>query len=76
MNTYRLVICVDVEADTLTEAYGDVYRGMTKSALDWESSDEWFDVDGYHGDPDVLQTARMAYLDKVGLDGNPPSEGK
>jgi hypothetical protein len=56
---YRLIICVDVETNSLADAYKQVYEGMTKSGLDWESSDEWYDKDGETGDPDVLQEARM-----------------
>lgn len=62
----RLVVCIDVESETLAEAYAEVYRGMTASGLEWESSDEWFDEDGGLGDPDRLQAARMAYFAKEG----------
>lgn len=65
---YRLVVCVDVEAASLQEAYGRVYEAMGKvtgpgSSLDWESSDEAFDDNGQI-DAEELQKARTAYLDK------------
>jgi hypothetical protein len=67
-NTYRLVVCVDVQAEDPAKAYGETYEGMTLSGLDWESSDEWFGADGNPADPEELQTARMEYLDGKGLD--------
>jgi len=72
--SYRIVICVDVEADDLAQAYGKVYRAMMAACeappvgigpedLAWESSDEAFDSDGGVVDPDDLQAARMAYFE-------------
>lgn len=66
---YRIVICVDIHAETLEEAYGKLYDFMKQpegSDLDWESTDEWFDDDGTGPeDPKVLQAARMAvYKDR------------
>lgn len=60
--TYRLVVCVDVQAGTPEQAYGLTYEGMALSGLDWESSDEWFGADGEIASPDELQSARMAYM--------------
>jgi len=66
---YRIVICVDIEADSLELAYGKLYDFMKHEApvgwdrrdLDWESTDEWFDDEHAEPqDPDVLQAARMA----------------
>lgn len=66
---YRLVVCIDVEADSLKDAYGKVYEAMGQlpEGLDWESSDEAFDPDGAEIGPKKLQEARMAYLDSVRL---------
>lgn len=66
---YRIVICVDIHADSLELAYGKLYDFMKQpegSDLDWESTDEWFDGDGTEpGDPEVLQMARMkSYKDR------------
>jgi len=64
-DSFRLVICVDVDANDLADAYGKVYEAMAKlpEGMDWESSDEWFDDSGDStGDPDELQAARMKYL--------------
>lgn len=66
---YRIVICVDIHAETLKEAYGKLYDSMKQpegSDLDWESTDEWFDdEDGALGTPEELQEARMAvYKDR------------
>jgi len=66
----RFVICVDIEEDDTTKAYGEMYEAMRKSGLDWESTDEWFPPEeGEPGDPDELQAARMAYF---GPEGPPP----
>jgi len=68
MNTYRLILCIDVDAENLEDAYGEVYRSMGRitgpdTSLDWESSDEWFDEDGELGDPDVFLAARMSFFE-------------
>ena len=68
--TFRLVICLDVSADSLEDAYETVYKQMAKLTtttkdMDWESSDEWFDQDGVLGDPDTLQEARMRVINKL-----------
>lgn len=79
---YRIVICVDVHADDLEQAYAKVYDymacncGITDGAhspgctndIDWESSDEAFDHEGEPVDPDVLQEARMAFFAKRKID--------
>jgi hypothetical protein len=50
MSTYRLVVCIDVSAESLVDAYRIVY-GMMGDACrerdaDWESTDEAYDPDG------------------------------
>jgi hypothetical protein len=43
---YRFVICVDIPADSLKEAYIQLYNKMMESGLAWESSDEAYDDAG------------------------------
>ena len=61
----RLIVCVDVEAKTLEEAYARVHQGMTASGLSWESSDEWYDHDGNRGQSKDLDAACIKYLSTV-----------
>jgi len=64
--TYRLVVCIDVPADSLKEAYGKMRKFVTdgnpENALGWETSDEWYGPDGEQGDEVELQAAIMANL--------------
>lgn len=55
----RIVVCIDVDHDTLEDAYREVYEAMTATGLAWESSDEWFDVDGQQVIEEACQAARM-----------------
>lgn len=65
--SYRLVVCVDVTADNLTEAYRKVRRfiseGPSENALGWETSDEWYGPDGEQGDEAELQAAIMKAIE-------------
>lgn len=64
--SYRIVVCVDVDADDLEDAYRQTYRYMSNmpDGMDWESSDEWFDGDeDGAGDPNELQAVRMKVYD-------------
>lgn len=59
---YRIVVCIDVEADSLTEAYRRVYKKMRvvdNPDFQWESSDEWYDDSGESVDPDTCSDIRM-----------------
>lgn len=67
--TYRFVVCVDINATNLTEAYGHLREAMDAAQDNaqgywegWESTDEAFgpDNDGAIS-PDMLQNARGAY---------------
>ena len=64
--SYRLVICIDVDAESLTQAYGRVHEGMSDVNFEgfegWESSDENFDEDGEAVSPDVMQQARDKFF--------------
>lgn len=67
--TFRLVVCIDVDAESLLEAYGKVYEAMGKitgptSGMDWESSDEAYTPDAEPISEEELSKTRMAYLDK------------
>ena len=62
MAMHRIVVCLDVEAESMKEAYGKVYQ--TLKAVDcedfqWESSDEWYDPDGGQLPAETVQKIRM-----------------
>ena len=70
-HSYRLVVCIDVGAQSTLEAYGKVYEAMAKitgagSDMDWESSDEAYTPNAEPISEDELSKVRMAYLDKRG----------
>lgn len=78
-HSYRLIVCFDIDADSLIEAYGKLVVGLKDANLAWETSDEWYsdeDEDkntGYVGDDvgdvDVLNAAITQYYKD-----NPPKE--
>lgn len=45
-DSYRIVLFVDIEAESATEAYEKLYVTMMATELAWESTDEWFESDG------------------------------
>lgn len=58
---YRLVICLDVEADSLESAYEKVYRtmgGVDCREFQWESTDEAYDEDGNQVEEEEMQRVR------------------
>lgn len=59
----RLVICVDLRTDDLTEAYRMTRQELNKTTLAWETSDEFYpDLDSDDpGDPAELQAAIEKY---------------
>lgn len=69
-NTYRLIVCIDIDAENLSEAYGRLQTCMkagmaaSKPGIAWETSDEWYGEDEYGevGDPNELQAAIMEQL--------------
>lgn len=67
--SFRLVVCIDVEADSLESAYEQTYHALSKlpPGFGWESSDEAYDSDGdgQAVDEDTLSDARMAVLDRI-----------
>lgn len=58
MPQYRLVVCFDIEAEGLQEAYTEMAEKVNTLELAWETSDEWYEFDKEDaGDPDELQKA-------------------
>jgi hypothetical protein len=60
----RIVICVDLASEDLVEGYTELWHGMAKSGLDWESSDEWYAEDGQEIVEEAQQDARMEAIAK------------
>lgn len=67
---YRFVICVDLEASSLEDAYRKLCANMgaveasTQGRVQWESTDEAYEPDGSQVDEDTLSDAIMAVLDE------------
>lgn len=72
----RLVICLDVEANTLEAAYGRVHRFMRTlpDGWYWESTDEAFDHHGEVIPPDDIQKARGAFHENRSIGNEPEPE--
>jgi hypothetical protein len=70
---YRFVVCVDINADNLSEAYGRLYVAMDSAADSlqgnwegWESTDEAYGPDNAGAiHPQTLDDARDAYFMEV-----------
>lgn len=63
----RIVVCLDIEAATPTEAYKKLYQQMPKlhdAGIDWESTDEWYDEDGEALSPEQITEIRQNVLPK------------
>lgn len=77
-DTFRLVICVDIPADTLTEAYGKLYHEMgefeKRTGIEWESTDEAFDRDGEQIHPSDMVDARLKFFETLPDDPTQVSE--
>lgn len=60
MPDYRLIVLVDIAADTLDQAYCKLREAIHADLVDvgYETSDEFY-VDGELGKPDELQEAAM-----------------
>jgi len=64
---FRIVVCIDVDATDLEQAYGRVSDNLGKlpDGMDWESTDEWYDDgDGDAIDEEEIQRVRMATFAK------------
>ena len=65
MGTYRIVVCLDIEASSPEEAYAKLYKNMPRIAaegIDWESTDEWYDDNGAPLSEEQVFAAREAVL--------------
>jgi len=65
--TYRIVVCIDIDADSTEDAYGKVYTAMgllerENEDIEWESSDEWYGPEGNPIPEEDVQAACMAFL--------------
>lgn len=70
MKTFRFVILIDVEAESLKEAYKKIAPEIEKTGLPWETSDEWYEHNDLGeveaaGNPDELQTAIVEALQEM-----------
>jgi hypothetical protein len=67
-DTVRIIVALDVEAKTPEEAYKKLYAAMPllhSRGIDWESTDEWYDVDGEPLDVETISAARLRTLPGV-----------
>lgn len=62
MNEYRFVISVDLDAESLQEAYSKLLKRM--NANDWESTDEAYGPDGERVPEHELTAVRLVVLDE------------
>jgi len=62
---FRFVICVDIPADSLKEAYIKLYNKMAESGLEWESSDEAYDDAGEQISEKDLSITRIDVLTEM-----------
>lgn len=68
----RIVVCLDVNAESLDDAYRTVKRTLDSACYTepaesrafegWESTDEWFDSDGAPVPEDVMSEVRSRVL--------------
>ena len=65
MAKFRLIVCFDIEAPNLTEAYGALRPKVEATGIPWETSDEWYDAEEEApGDPEELRAAIVANFDR------------
>jgi hypothetical protein len=62
VTTYRFVVCIDIHANSLKEAYRELYNKMAVSGFDWESSDEAYNDEGEEISVDELSETRMEVI--------------
>ena len=64
VETYRIVVCIDVDAPDLEGAYRAVYDNLSvlPETMAWESSDEWYAGDGQRIEQDAQDLARATVL--------------
>jgi hypothetical protein len=64
---YRFIICVDIESNSLKRAYSKLYNELAKVDIDWESTDEAYDIDGKLISKEELSEARIAFFNEEEL---------
>ncbi len=68
--TIRIVVCIDVlDEDDAAQAYSKLHSLLTPlaaSGLGWESTDEWFDIDGEPFSEEVCRAARNKVFRAIG----------
>ena len=59
----RIVSCIDIDADTLDEAYRKLCAQMKKlpDGIEWRGSEEWYHDDGTPATEREISTAVAAY---------------
>lgn len=62
LGMHRIVVCLDIEARSMEDAYRRVYRRMRRvdcANFQWESTDEWYDPEATPLEPGDVQDIRM-----------------
>lgn len=62
--TYRIMVAIDVNATSLTEAYGKVVEAISPSGLGYETLDEAYGPGGAQLPEEAVQQAAEAYWSK------------
>lgn len=65
--TYRICVSIDVDANSIDEAYSKVDSLLSNAPSDigWESSDEeWFNSYGEQLDEEEISAVRLAHIGK------------
>lgn len=70
--TLRIVICCDIDADSVTDAYRKLFRMLWQVQrdnelewFDWESSDEWYFEDGERVPQNIVDAARSTVFNET-----------
>jgi hypothetical protein len=75
---FSIMVSIEVEASTLDEAYGKVYKSMAnlKDITEWESTDTgWYDEDKEYSEEEISEACStyICRLDESGYFEDPPS---
>ena len=68
---WRWVVCLDIQADSLVDAYGRLWKELgdlderTQGSIQWESTDEAFNPDGDQLLVKELEACRTAFFDSL-----------
>jgi len=64
-HNYRLIVCFDITAESLYDAYEQLVSSVGATCVTWETSDEWYsdevEDDEGPGDVDVLNSTITRY---------------